>query len=126
MTLSLGCTLIINSFLTLSPLKMSPGTSLYWILTSAFLSFKALPHFKMKGTPSHLSLLILRTAEAKVGHVEPSGTVGSWRYPRRPSSSGWSGLPSYCPRTTSLNESWHSFQDLHLLIPDVIWAGGHR
>ena len=70
---------------------MSPGTSLYWILTSAFLSFKALPHFKMKGTPSHLvirlietferlanlSLLILSTAEAKVGQVEPSGTVGS-------------------------------------------------
>ena len=25
----------------------------------------------------HLSLLILRTAEAKVGHIEPSGTVGS-------------------------------------------------
>ena len=34
---------------------MSPGTSLYWILTSAFLSFNALPHFKMNGTPSHLN-----------------------------------------------------------------------
>merc|ERR1719222_1743951 len=94
-TLSLGWTRITNSFLTLSPLKMSPGTSLYWIRTSAFLSFKALPHFRMNGTPSHLSLLILRTADAKVGHVEPSGTVGSWRYPRRPSSSEWSGSHSY-------------------------------
>ena len=27
---------------------------------------------------SNLSLLILRTAEAKVGQVEPCGTVGSW------------------------------------------------
>ena len=34
---------------------MSPGTSLYWILTSAFLSFNALPHFKINGTPSHLN-----------------------------------------------------------------------
>ena len=68
-------------------------------LTSAFLSFRAFPHLRMKGTPSHLSLLIRRTAAAKVGQVEPSGTVLSSRYPNLASGSSLSGSPSYWPRT---------------------------
>ena len=48
-------------------LKMSPGTSLYWILTSAFLSFNALPHFKMNGTPSHLNS---RKGWSKLFHLD--------------------------------------------------------
>ena len=46
---------------------MSPGTSLYWILTSAFLSFNALPHFKMNGTPSHLNS---RKGWSKLFHLD--------------------------------------------------------
>lgn len=57
----------------------------------------------MNGTPHHLSLLMCKTAVQNVEQREPSGTVGSSRYP--------SCLPSrdfvYWPRTTSLNSEWY-------------------
>ena len=49
-------------------------TNILTCLTSTFLSFKAFPLFIRKGTPSHLSLFILKTAAEKVGQVEPGGT----------------------------------------------------
>ena len=50
-------------------------TVIVFPLTSTFLSFKAFPHLTKKGTPSHLSLLILSKAAANVGQVEPAGTL---------------------------------------------------
>lgn len=59
-----------------------------------------LPHFRMNGTPSHLSLRIYMTAIAKVGVRDPFGTVWSSKYPSFASPSP-NGLPTYWPRTTS-------------------------
>lgn len=61
-----------------------------------------LPHLRINGTPSHLSLVICKTPSAYVGVTESGGTVLSSKYPNFSSPSP-SGFPTYCPKTTSFN-----------------------
>ena len=62
-------------------------------------SFRALPAFKMKGTPSQRSFLMFRTIIANVGARESAATLGLSLYPSLPSCA------TYCPATTLCSTS---------------------
>lgn len=58
-------------------LKKGPRRIEKLSLASAFVSLRAFPALKMKGTPSHLRFLTNSTHVAKVGVFESSGTPAS-------------------------------------------------
>lgn len=80
---SLGYSLMTISFLCSlgSPNKL-PGVSLSWIRTWHRDSLSALPALTIKGTPSHLSLLMNIRMLENVGDLESLGTPGSSIYLR--------------------------------------------